>query len=111
MKVISMRLFSRGMHRMFGNPSLGTFSGFLTVMFLIRAAVNLYYVCYMSSGETRIDILQISNNWFLFSGAYFISCSSLSAFHIGFALPDRSFLELSSGAVKFKSILLSRRYA
>lgn len=102
MKDISGILYNRGLHRSFGDPSLGTVSAFLSFIFLIRGAVNLYFVFDISSGSAVLDIEQISAGWFLQISLYIILCSSLSAFHLNFALPDISFINMSKQGKMFR---------
>ncbi len=103
MKEISKLLYTRSLHRMFGNPTVGTLTGFLTMIYIIRTSVNLYFVNLISGGNACMESSQIAAGWFLYLGTYFIICSSLSAFHISFALPKRCFICLTPEGKRFRS--------
>ena len=102
MNEIARQLYSRSMHRMFGHPQLGTATAFLSVIFIIRSAVNLYFVQMIYGGTTEIMYRQISNGWFIYIGAYFVVCSSLSAFHTSFALPQNCFISDTAAGKDFR---------
>ena len=95
------------MHRSFGNPSLGTLSAFMTVLILIRAGVNLYFTAdIISAGKADLNLNQIASGWYFYIAAYIITCSSLSAYHVNFALPDISFLNISPRGKIFRKTFL-----
>ena len=108
MKEYTRILYNRGLHRSFGNSGLGSFAVFLTFLFLLRAAVNLYFVFEFSSGGADLNLQQISSGWFMQIAVYIILCSSLSAFHLSFAIPQSSFLDFSSSGNNFKKHFLRR---
>ena len=70
---LSRSLFLRGIHRMAGNPTLGTFTGFLTGIFLIRVAANIYLSIYLAKEGSVIDFIQIASAHFILLSAYIIT--------------------------------------
>ncbi len=96
------------MHRTFGNPALGTFTGFLTVVFLIRITVNLYFVFVLNHSGAALNITQVSGLYFIYLSAYAILVGPLASLHISFALPDLSFIDLSPGRDRFRTEFLRR---
>ena len=108
MKEIGRQLYLRGMHRMFGHPTIGTFCALLSGIFIIRASANLYFVRLLSSGGVQMDLSQISAGWFLYLGLYLSCCGSLSAFHISFVLPQRSFVGLQRSGRRFRRLFLGQ---
>ncbi|MDC7126967.1 MAG: hypothetical protein PQJ46_15450 [Spirochaetales bacterium] len=105
-KEISRILYSRSMHRMNGNPSIATLNGYLSVIFIIRSAANLFLIYSYSAAESTANYAQISIGWILYLCSYFIFCSSLSAFHVSFAVPLDSFLGNSPNGKTFRRIFL-----
>lgn len=101
-------LLQRGTHRLQGNPSLGTFSAFLTLLFFIRIAANLYLAVDLSSRGSSLDAVQIAGAHFVYLAAYGIVIGSLSAFRVGFALPQVCFINFSPLGRSFRNGFIRR---
>ena len=106
LKDLSKRLYSRSTHRSFGNPNIGTITVFLTFMFILRSAVNLYFVYLYNDGINPLAYSQIIPGWYIYFSAYFIFRGSLLAFHISYALPDNCFLHISHRGRMFRTAFL-----
>ena len=101
-------LYNRSLHRTFGNSGIGSVAVFMTFLFLLRSAVNLYFVFEFSSGKADMNLSQISAGWFIYIALYIMLCSSLSAFHVSFALPSFCFIDLSEKGKVFRRNFLAR---
>ena len=100
---LSRSLFWRGTHRMLGNPTLGTFTVFLTGLFLIRVAANIYLSIYLTKEGSTVDAIQITSAHFILLSAYIIWVGSLATFRLSFALPRLCFVNFAPYERRFRS--------
>jgi len=100
---LSKALYRRGIHRILGNPFLGTFTAFLIVLFLIRIAANLYLAINLANMGSRIDAVQIAGAHFIYLSAYAIWVGSLASLRISLALPRLCFVNFAPGGKQFRS--------
>ena len=100
---LSRLLFFRGMHRMLGDPTLGTLTGFLTGIVLIRIAANIYLAISLAKEGSPVDALQFVTAHFILLSAYIIWVGSLETFRISFALPRLCFVNFTPYGRRFRS--------
>lgn len=100
---LSRALFWRGTHRMLGDPTIGTITGFLTGIFLIRVSANIYLSIYLANTGSTVDIIQIASTHFVILSAYIILVGSLATFRISLALPELCFIDFSPYRRRFRS--------
>lgn len=101
-------ILQRGTHRHAGNPSLGTFSAFLTLLVFIRIAANLYLAIDLWGQGSAVNAGQIAGAHFVFLTAYGIMVGSLSAFRISFSLPRVCFIDFPPGGKTFRQGFIRR---
>ncbi len=99
---LSRQLYRRGTHRLLGSRFLGSFGAFLTVLLLIRIAVNFYLVIYLSNRNASLDGLQIGSAHFILLSAYAVWVGSLSSLRVGLALPRLCFVTLAPHGKRFR---------
>ncbi len=99
-------LYQRGTHRILGNPFLGTFTAFLTLLFLVRIAANLYLVIDLSKKGSTLDAVQIASVHFILLSAYIVWVGSLATLRISLSLPRLCFVNFSPRGRRFRSRFL-----
>jgi len=104
---LSAELRKRGSHRLLGNQSLGTFNAFLTSVFLIRIAANLY-MAIERAFCAEIEAVQIASAHIALLSGYIILVGSLSSFRLSYALPQQCFSSFASQGKRFRSRFLFR---
>lgn len=100
---VSRVLYRRGTHRLLGNPFLGSLTAFLTLLFLIRIAANLYLTIDISTTNPNIDAVQIASAHFVFLSAYAVWVGALAIFRISLALPRLCFVNFAIHGRRFRS--------
>jgi hypothetical protein len=105
---LARKLYRRATHRLLGNPFLGSFSAFLTLLLLIRIAANFYMVVRLSNTNPNIDAVQIASAHFVFLSAYAVWVGTLGSCRIALALPRYCSIDFALHARRFRSMFLRR---
>jgi hypothetical protein len=105
---LARALYRRGTHRLLGNPFLGSLAAFLTVLFLIRIAADVYLAVDLSVKGSNIDAVQIASALLVILSAYALWVGSLASLRTGFALPALSFVDLAPYGKRFRSRFIRR---
>lgn len=100
---LSRELSQRGTHRLLANPFLGSLTAFLTVLFLIRIAANLYMAIDISNKNPNIDAVQIAAAHFVFLSAYAVWVGVLASCRISLALPQLCFIDFALHGRRFRA--------
>jgi len=100
---LSRKLYRRATHRLLGNPFLGSLTAFLTVLFLIRVAVNFYLAIDLSNEGSAIDAVQIASAHLLLISAYAVWVGALASLRISLALPQLCFVNFAPHERRFRS--------
>ncbi len=108
MKRIAGSLYHRGTHRLLGNRLIGSLTAFLTLLILIRIAVNLYLAIDLSNKGTSLDAVQIASAQFVFLSAYIVWIGTIASYRIGFALPRLCFINLTPHGDRFRFYFLRK---
>jgi hypothetical protein len=99
---LSRKLYRRGAHRLLGNPFLGSLTAFLTVLFLIRMAANLYIAIDLSNKDSNIDAVQIASALVVVLFAYVVWVGALASFRNSLALPQLCFVSFAPHERRFR---------
>jgi hypothetical protein len=105
---LSRKLYSRGAHRLLGNPFLGTLAAFLSVLLLIRIAANFYMTISISTTNPNIDAVQMASAHFVFLSAYAVWVGTLRSCRIGMALPRICSVAFALQGRRFRSMFFRR---
>jgi len=103
---LSRELYRRGTHRLLGNPFLGSLTAFLTVLFLIRIAANLYLAIDIAGKNPNLDALQIAAAHLVFLSAYTVWVGVLAGFRISLSLPQLCFVDFALQGRRFRAKFL-----
>jgi hypothetical protein len=103
---LAKSLFHRGMQRSLWNPTIGTFRAFITFIFLVRIAADIFIVVNIAGKGAQINTVQIASVILVFLAAYAVCIESLATFRVSFALPQLSFIDITPGARRFKNRFL-----
>ena len=94
------------MQRSLWNPTIGTFRAFITFMFLVRIAADIFIVVNITGKDAQINTVQIASVILVFLAAYAVCIESLATFRVSFALPQLSFIDITPNARRFKNQFL-----
>jgi hypothetical protein len=95
-------LYRRGTHRLLGNPALGSLTGFLTALFLIRIAANFYVAIDLWTRHSNVDAVQLASANLVFLSAYAVWVGALASFRISLALPKLCFVDFAPHGRRFR---------
>lgn len=94
------------MQRSLWNPTIGTFRAFITFIFLVRIAADIFIVVSITGKGGQINTVQIASVILVFLAAYAVCIESLATFRVSFALPQLSFIDITPNAHRFKNRFL-----
>lgn len=103
---LSRELYRRGTHRGLGNPFLGTVTAFLTLIFLIRIAANLFLGIDLARKGSEVDSVQIASAHFVLLSAYLVWIGALATARTGRALPRLCFVTFAPQGRRFRARFL-----
>ena len=103
---LSRKLYRLGFHRLLGNPFLGSLTAFLTVLFLIRLAVNFYLAIDVWYKSSVVDSVQVASAHLVFLSAYAVWVGALASYRNSLALPRLCFVDFSPRGRHFRLVLI-----